>query len=96
MKQTEAQQVGDILKAMMQSEGNEAAFNRQKVCFLWSYVVGPIVNRATIRRYVEKDIMHVYIDSGPLKNELAFINSRLVEQLNEAAGKKVIKDLIIH
>lgn len=96
MKQTEAQQVGDILKAMMESDGNEDDFNRQKVCYLWSYVTGPIVNRATTRRYIDKDIMHVYIDSGPIKSELAFIKCQLVEKLNEAAGKKVIKNLIIH
>jgi len=96
MKRTDPQQVGDILRAMMESDGNEAAFNRQKVCYLWSYVVGPIINRATIKRYVENDVMHVYIDSGPLKNELAFMKCMLVEKLNEAAGKKVIKDIIIH
>lgn len=96
MKQTEAQQVGDILKAMMMSDGNEAEFNRQKVCFLWSDIVGPVINKATVKRYVDKDVMHVFLDSGPLKSELAFVKSALVEKINEAVGKKVIKDLIIH
>lgn len=96
MKQTEAQQVGDILKAMMMSDGNEAEFNRQKVCFLWSDIVGPVINQATVKRYVDKDVMHVFLDSGPLKSELAFVKSALVEKINEAVGKKVIKDLIIH
>lgn len=96
MKQTEAQQVGDILRAMMESEGNEAEFDKQKACYLWSYVVGPIVNRATTRRYVDKNIMHVFIESGPIKNELAFMKSILIEKINEALGKKLIKDIIIH
>lgn len=96
MKKTEAQQVGDLLKAMMESGGDTDSFNRQKLTYLWSEIVGPIINQATTRRYVEGDILHVYISSGPLKNELAYMTPRLVDKLNEAVGQRVIKKIVIH
>lgn len=96
MKRTEALQVGDLLKAMMESDGSAADFDRQKLCYLWSEIVGPTVNRVTTRRFVENDTFHVYISSGPIKSELAYVTSALVDKLNEAVGRKIIKRIAIH
>lgn len=96
MKRTEAMAVGDILRAMIESDGNSATFDRQKLCYLWSEIVGPEINRHTIKRYVDGDALHVYISSGPLKSELAYVSDHLVQALNEATGHKVIKKIIIH
>ena len=96
MKRTEALAVGDILKAMIESDGDSTTFDRQKICFLWNEVVGATINQVTTRRYVENDTLHVFISSGPIKSELAFMTSGLVEKLNEAVGKKVIKKIAIH
>lgn len=96
MKRTEALAVGDIIKAMIESDGDTATFDRQKICYLWSEIVGPTINRVTTNRYVENDTLHVFISSASIKSELSFITYPLIEKLNEAAGKKVIKKIRIH
>ena len=96
MKRTEAISVGDLLKAMIESEGDSDAFDRQKVSFLWSEIVGPTINRATTRRYVEGTTLHVYLSSAPLKAELAYNINALINRLNEAVGRKIITKIAIH
>ncbi len=96
MKRTEAMAVGDILKAMMDSEGDTAEFDRQKASYLWSEIVGEYINRHTVRRYVADDTLHVFISSGPLKSELGFMIPSIIEQLNNALGKRIIKKIQIH
>lgn len=96
MKRTEAIQVGDLLKLMMDSDGNRDAFDRHKLEYLWSEIVGPVVNKATYRRYVDKDVLHVYISSAALKSELAFVAASLVDNLNNAVGRKLIKKIVFH
>ncbi len=96
MKRSEALAVGDILKAMMESDGDVAVFDRQKLSYLWSEVAGAYINRHTTRRFVDGDTLHVFIDSGPLKSELAYMIPTLTEQLNNAVGKHVIKKISIH
>lgn len=96
MKRTEALAVGDILKAMIDCDGDSDEFNRQKACYIWGEVVGPHINQVTTRRYVEKDTLHVFISSAPLKSELAFMTAGLIEKINDAVGKKVIKKISIH
>ncbi len=96
MKRTEAQSVGEIIRNIIENNGNAEQFNRQKIAYLWSEIVGPVINQQTIRRYVDGDILHVYIASAPLKSELAFMIEPLVKTLNEAVGSHVISKIVIH
>lgn len=96
MKRSEALQVGDILHAMMHSDGSSDDFDRQKLCYLWSEIVGPSINRVTTKRFVEGHTLHVYISSGPIKSELAYVLPSLLSRLNEAVGKNLIKKIALH
>lgn len=96
MKRSEALAVGDILRAMLESDGDLATFDRQKLCYLWSEIVGSYINRHTSKRFVDGDTLHVFIDSGPLKSELQYMVSTLIDQLNNAVGKRIIKRIAIH
>ena len=91
MERTEALAVGDILKAMMESN-----VDRHKICYLWSEVASAYINHHTTRRFVDGDTLHVFIDSGPLKSELAYMLPLFIEQLNRAVGKRIIKKISIH
>lgn len=96
MKRTEAQSIGEIFDEVLRQNHLDDSFNEQKACFLWPEVVGPHINRRTTRRYVDHGVMHVYISSGPLKSELEFLKSRIIQLLNDAVGTPVIKSLMIH
>ena len=96
MKRTEPKQIGQIIADALAQEGLTGVMAEQKACFLWPEIVGPGVNRYTTRRYVERGVMHVYIPSAVLKNELSYIRTRLVEQINRAVGSDVITSIIFH
>lgn len=96
MKRHEALHVGELLKMMIDSSGDRDTFDRQKAAYLWSEIVGPVINQATIRRFVDKDTLHVYMSSAPLKNELSFALPSLIEKINEAVGRTVIKKIMLH
>jgi hypothetical protein len=96
MKKREPEQIGDIIKRAIEQSGNQTIYNEQRLCYMWPDVVGPTINRYTTRRWVEHGTMHVVITSAPLKNELSFHKTALIEQLNKAAGVNVINNLVIH
>lgn len=96
MKRSEAKSLGQIITETFEAAGATDNYNRQRVCFVWADVVGPVVNRYTTRRYVDGRTMHVYISSAALKNELVYLTDRLVGNLNRAVGQNVIDKLIIH
>lgn len=96
MKRTQAMAVGEILRLYIDHDGDRAEFDRRKVEYLWSRVVGPSINKATVSRRVIGDVMHVTISSAPMRNELAFMAPALVKALNEAVGAEVISKILFH
>lgn len=96
MRRTDPVKLADIIQLYMEMGGDRAEFDRRKVEYLWSEVVGPRFNQATERRHVSGDTLHVYMSSGVLKSELSFNLPMLVKAINEAMGKNVITKIILH
>lgn len=98
MKKTEPQQIGDIIREVFERSGRKDNADRHRALVNWGNIVGGGINRLTTRRYVtDAGVMHVYISSAALKQELMFRRSRLIDELNRYAGTpETITDLVIH
>ncbi|MBD5316054.1 MAG: DUF721 domain-containing protein [Bacteroides sp.] len=96
MKKKYPEQIGNIVERMLEQNGVTNLYDEQRLCYLWAETVGPGINRRTTRRFVEDGVLHVYLTSAVLKNELTFRRRELVEALNKAVGKDVIHDVVFH
>lgn len=97
MKRTDPQSIRQIIDYVVRETDATDSFLAMKACAQWRDVVGDGVNRLTSRRYVDDHgVMHVYIESATVKNDLTFYRSRIIEHLNSLAGKRIITDLVIH
>lgn len=98
MKKIEPQQVGDIINDVFRRAGQEDNACRHRALVNWVNVVGQGINQKTTRRYVTDDgVMHVYIASAAIKQDLMFMRQKLLEALNSyAAHPTAITDLILH
>lgn len=96
MKKHYAMSVGEIIDSAIARTGNRDEYYRQQICYQWQEVVGAMINRYTLRRYVDGTTLHVYISSASLKNELRFRTGQLVEALNRVVGKDIIDKIMIH
>ena len=96
MKRTEPLLFSEIFNRVVEQSGHADTYAEQRACFVWPEVVGQGVNRYTSRRYVSRGLLHVYIDSAPLKTELEFRKSAIVEAINSALGTDMLKGIIIH
>lgn len=96
MKRTDPKSLNDIINEAMAHAGMTDSLAEHRACYVWPEIVGQGINRYTTRRYVERGVMHVYLTSAPLKNELSFHKSRLVELINRAVGKDVIQSIQFH
>ena len=97
MKRTEPKSFADIFEENMARAGASDTMARHQACFLWPEIVGPGINKYTYKRYVDDTgCLHVYVSSAPLKNELSYMRSQLVEQINKAVGSQALTDIIFH
>lgn len=94
MKRTEAKSIGEILGQYLNPADLDASINERRLEAFWPDVVGPYINRQTLRRYVSHRVLHVFLTSAPLRNELMINRSSLVRRLNEITGADVIDDIM--
>ena len=98
MKKIEPQQIGEIINEAFRYAGQTENVERHRALINWVNVVGSGVNQLTTRRYVtDAGVMHVYITSAAVKNDLMFMRSQLLDALNSYAGSPdAITDIVIH
>ena len=94
MNEQEAKSIGAIMSEYLNPAAIDTSIQERRLAALWPQVVGPYINRRTLRRYVSRRILHVALDSAPLRQELMINRSALVRRLNEAAGIDVIDDIM--
>ncbi len=96
MKRAEPELIGELLKRMIESGGDTEVYMREKAAFLWSEIAGPSITRQTLKRFMSGNDLHVFIASGPVKSELAFMVAGIAERINMALGKKIVHRIVIH
>lgn len=96
MKRSEPKILGDIIRESLRRDGIENRFDEQRAAYMWGDVVGPGVNRYTTRRFVESGVLHVYLSSASLKQELSFMKAEIIAAINKAVGSDTVKSLQLH
>ena len=94
MKRTEAKNIGQIINDLLKQENLDVALDEHRASALWPQIVGDGINRYTIRRFVKDGVMTVYLSSSSLANELMLSRDTLIQRINEALGRDIIREII--
>lgn len=95
MKWKQAEKVGVVIEKLLKAEKLERPMNEQRILNIWPEIVGPVVNRYTIKRYIINKVLYIHLSSAPLKSEMSMHRSGLKRMLNDTIGQEVITDIII-
>ncbi|MDE6826255.1 MAG: DUF721 domain-containing protein [Paramuribaculum sp.] len=95
MKRREAKSVREIIEEVVARAGLTDVMASQRACYMWADVVGAGINRYTSRRYVEGDVLHVFLTSAVVRSDLMMFRDRLLAELNRRAGAS-LKEIRFH
>ena len=93
MQRRKAEQVGDVVMALLRQQGLEGPLNEYRIVQSWTMVLGKAVERYTRDIFVTNQTLCVKLSSSVLKNELMMQRTQLVQRLNAAVGAQVITDI---
>lgn len=83
----------EILTALLRKEGLENAVLQNKALSIWRDVVGEaIADRATPEE-IKHGTLVVRAETPVWRNELVFRKGEILQKLNNALGKQVIRDI---
>ncbi|MDE6854368.1 MAG: DUF721 domain-containing protein [Muribaculaceae bacterium] len=96
MKRTEPLRIDEIIRRMIDATGMRPEYSRRSVESMWPAVAGRNIAAYTTRLYVKDRLLHVFISSASLKEELGYVRAQLARRLNDAVGADVIDNVILH
>ena len=94
MKRTEAKNIGQIIDDVLRKEHLDVALDEHRASALWPQIVGDGINRYTIRRYVKDGVMTVHLSSASLANEMMLNRAAIIQRINKALGRDVIREIV--
>jgi hypothetical protein len=62
---------------------------------VWEKIMGKTIAKYTDKIQIINHTLFISTQVGPLKNELMFQKSKIIERVNEALGEKTIADVVI-
>jgi len=82
------------LHGLLRSWGVDGKIRESQTVAFWSQIVGPRIAEVTENLGIEDGRMFVKVRSSSWKNELVFMKAEIIQRLNQAVGRKVIKDIV--
>lgn len=85
----------ELIDKMLRSYGLGPKLDEVKLVKCWEDVVGPMISKHTKNIYFREGTLYVELDSAPLRQELSFAKTKLLEKLNQEMGKNLVQKLQI-
>lgn len=89
-----SQKLGNVIREMIEAYGLKSKLSEASLVESWEKTVGKMIARHTKDLYIKNKKLFVRIDSPALRNELTYSRTKLLDNLNEAAGGKVIEEIV--
>jgi len=87
--------LGDALKLMIREYRLKPKLDRYKIQESWEKMVGPMIAKYTHRIDIKDNTIRIYIISAPLRNELQYAKSKILENIKKEMSDAAIDDIII-
>lgn len=62
---------------------------------VWERIMGKTVARYTDKLEIRSDTLVIHTRIAPLKNELIYQKEKIIERVNEALGKRIIRKVMV-
>lgn len=87
--------IGEALNLLMQRSGWKPKVNELRLREEWEAIVGKTISKYTRNIHLNGEMLTIYTDVAPLKQELLLGREQLIARINEYFAEKVITGIII-
>jgi hypothetical protein len=87
--------IGDALKEFLKKSRLRNGVQAMQVKDAWEKIMGKTIANYTDKIEIINTTLYIYTNIAPLKNELIYQKTKIIERVNEALGEKVIKEVVI-
>jgi len=82
-----------VLDSFLKKHGLQEGIHRIEIEQSWKELMGSMIASHTRSLTLRGGKLIVVLDSAPLRQELSFARTKMIDLLNEHLGKKVIREI---
>lgn len=87
--------IGDAMKGFLNKSHLRNGIRSAQIEEIWETLMGKTIARYTDKIQIINQKLFIHTSVGPLKNELQFQKTQIIERVNEAFGEDVIQEVVI-
>jgi predicted nucleic acid-binding Zn ribbon protein len=95
MKRKEIRRIDSLLDQFVRANKLEKGLAEYRLIKSWNELLGIMVAKKTKSLYIRDRKLFVTLHSSVVRNELEMMKDDLILRLNEAAGMKIIDDVVL-
>ena len=87
--------VGDIIKKLMKNPKLSVKLDELDALAIWDEIMGEALLKYIIDRKIYKGILYAKLKSAPMRNELSYKKTEILQQINKRLGKLFLSDIVL-
>ncbi|HEX3168877.1 MAG TPA: DUF721 domain-containing protein [Chitinophagaceae bacterium] len=87
--------IGDAIEKFLEQSRIKGSIQALQIGDVWENIMGKTIARYTEEIKIINDTLFITTHVAPLKQELIFQKEKIKLRVNEALGKKVIKEIVV-
>ena len=87
--------IGDAIDKFLEQSRIRGSIQALQIGDVWEDIMGKTIARYTEEIKIINDTLFITTHVAPLKQELIFQKEKIKLRVNEALGKKIIKEIIV-
>lgn len=87
--------LAEVINMHLRQNGLETPLLQNRIIDAWDTVAGEFIGKYTSDKFIKNQVLFVKITNPALRSDLSMMRTRLVNNLNQAVGSRVIVDIRI-
>ncbi|MFZ2287085.1 MAG: DUF721 domain-containing protein [Bacteroidales bacterium] len=96
MRRNKTITIGEALADLIREYRLAPGLKEARVINIWEGLTGKVIAARTKKIYIRDGVMHIYLTSPVVRNELMMLRESLRSQVNSKAGEEVVREIVIH
>ena len=94
-RKSNEQSIKEVISDFIQSNHMKNKLAEINIINNWEKIVGVLIAKNTTKIYFYKSKLFLHIESAPLRNELNYSRSKILELINKEAGEELIDEVVV-
>lgn len=95
MKYPEEKPIKQVINDLLDAYKLGGKMDELKIVNNWAEIVGLVIAKNTSKLQLKGNTLWIFVESAPLKNELTFHRSVIVQKINAFFNKEIVKEILI-